>query len=331
MTKFFLKLSGIAFVFALLIATGCNEDDPIINTLGPEIQLLSGTGLVTTDVELFENEAFKVQVSADKGDNTLKTLSFTVDGVEPKGTDLAGYITKITSGGADVTPQNPLLILGAAKDGATWEFDLVPFGQLVDETATYSFTVEDDAGKKASVSFDVTIVAPAGTPIERTLTGVLFNQAGPSGYGALDLDEGYRTGVTTAGPNAGPADAEIRDLGLDCTVPAPGLNWRRQIGTMNGADLRQVDLTMVENFNFDNVTKVEEVIGAYDTGKTFADDVSRNCGTGATANVTDVTAELQAGDMFVVLRNSKYYLIRVDAVMETNADNDDKYELSIKY
>ena len=38
MTKFFLRFSGLAFALTLLIATGCNEDDPIIDIpLGPEI------------------------------------------------------------------------------------------------------------------------------------------------------------------------------------------------------------------------------------------------------------------------------------------------------
>lgn len=326
MTKFFLKLSGIAFVFALLVATGCNEDNPIIdNPLGPEIQLLSGTGLVTTDVELLENEPFKVQVSADKGDNTLKTLSFTVDGVEPKGTDLAGYVTKITSGGADVTPQNPLLILGAAKDGATWEFDLVPFGQLLDETATYSFTVEDDAGEKASVSFDVTIVAPPGTALDMELGGVLFNQAGPAGTGGLDLDTGTGTGSANA-------TAEIRDLGIDCNInPATAENWRAKIGSVNGTDMKLVDVAVQpEGFSFENVKTKEAIVSAYTSGIALADGVSTSATCDETP-VTDVSETVAEGDIFVVKKGDVYYMFHVDEVNKVSGSNGDNYVLSIKY
>ncbi|MCO6488815.1 MAG: hypothetical protein J5I98_10375 [Phaeodactylibacter sp.] len=331
MTKFFLKFSGIALLLVIMIATGCQEDDPIVDPIGPDITLVSESGFVSSDVELLEGEAFSVKLSLEKGDNPLQTLSMTVDGVEPKGTELSGYVTSLTIDGTAQTAQNPQLITGTAKDGSTWEYELEPAGLTVDESATFAFRVTDESGLSASVSFKVTIVAPPGTPTSRTLEGILFNQAGPSGRGALDLDEGYGTGVTTPGTNANPADAEIRDLGLDCDVPAPGFNWRRQIGTMNGADMRQVDLTKVEGFTFDAVTTIEEIVGAYETGITFADGAAVSCSSGASTPVTDVTDELVIGDMFVVVRGEKYYLIRIDDIMETGTDNNDQYEISIKY
>ncbi len=162
------------------------------------------------------------------------------------------------------------------------------------------------------------------TPLADTLNGVLFNQAGPAGTGGLDLDTGEGTGSTAS-------ESEIRDMGLDCTIPAPGLNWRRQIGTINDADMRAVDMTQVENFTFENVGSVEEIIGAYESGIDLADGESINCANTSTTAVTDVSEVLTAGDMFVVLSNGRYYLIRIDEVNETDMDNDDNYVISIKY
>lgn len=326
MTKLLLKLSGLAFALTLLIATGCTDDpiiDPVI--LGPEITLVADAGFITTDTELETGETFKVKVMADKGDNQLKALSFTVDGTQPKGTDLDNYVTKITSSGADVTPQNPLLILGTAKDGATWEFDMVPFGQMEDETVTYTFTVEDDAGEKASVSFDITVVAPPGTALDMELSGVLFNQAGPAGTGGLDLDTGDGTGSVNAA-------AEIRDLGIDCNIdPANAENWRGQIGSVNGTDMKLVDVAaQPEGFSFENVKTKEAIVASYDTGIVLADGVSTSATCVETA-VTDVSAPVSVGDLFVVKKGDVYYMLQVDEVNKVSGSNGDNYVLSIKY
>lgn len=329
MTKLLLKLSGLAFALTLLIATGCTDDpeEPIV-TLGPEITLLADAGFISTDADLLIGETFSVKVQADKGDNQLKALSFEVDGVQPKGTDLDNFVTKITSGGADVTPQNPLLIVGAAKDGATWEFDLVPFGQQLNETVTYTFTVEDDAGEKASVSIDITIT---GTPLEKELEGVLFNQAGPAGTGGLDLDDGVGTGSNAA-------EAEIQDEGIDRGRPQAS-NWRRQISAVdaNGVSMREVDLSkMPENFSFANVSTQEQIKEAYDLGKTLAGtDAPCDC-SDATAN-EEVTDPVAVDDLFVVKKGDKYYIIRIDEINEvyiapdTPGNNDDNYVVSIKH
>ncbi|MCB0569216.1 MAG: hypothetical protein KDC66_05615 [Phaeodactylibacter sp.] len=329
MTKLLLKLSGLAFALTLLIATGCTDDttDPIV-TLGPEITLLSDAGFISTDADLMIGETFSVKVKADKGDNQLKALSFAVDGTQPKGTDLDNYITKITSGGSDVTAQNPLLIVGASKDGATWEIDMVPFGQQLDETVTYTFTVEDDAGEKASVSIDITI---SGTPLEKELSGVLFNQAGPAGTGGLDLDDGVGVGSSAA-------EAEIQDEGVNRSLPQSS-NWRKQISAVdaNGVIMREVDTSKLpENFSFDNVATQEQIKEAYDTGKTLAgNDAPCDC-TDATAN-EQVSDPVAVGDLFAVKKGDRYYLIVIDEVNEvyiapdTPGNNDDNYVLSIKY
>lgn len=326
MQKMFLKFSGVAILLTLLIATGCEEDmvDPI-NQLGPAVSLASGADLTSADVSIAPGETFTVSVQILTGDNPIETFTFLVDGAPISNTDISNYYAggEFTVDGNVETANNPVTLFGAAKEGAVIGIEVVPFGQMDGEVKTYTFEAVDEVGNVGTASLDITVVDPT-TPLDATLTGVLFNQAGPAGTGGLDLDSGEGTGSADE-------DAEIRDLGLDCTVPAPGLNWRRQIGTINGADMVQVDVTQVENFTFDNVTVKEEIEAAYATGIELTDGVSISCASGNETAVTDVTEELAVGDMFAVFANDTYYLIRIDAVNETDMDNDDSYELSVKF
>lgn len=324
MTKFFLKFSGIAFVFALLIATGCNEDNPIIdNPLGPEIVLNAETGFVSGDVELLEGEAFSVKITVSPGDNPLSSLRLLVEGSSVPAASISDYVTKVTSNSEDITPQNPQAIDATRENGATYVYEMVPFGQLEDETVTYTFEVTDKVQEKASVSFDITIVPPPGTPIEEEISGALLNQAGPAGTGGLDLDAGTGTGSSNA-------EAEIQDEGIDLNLSVAN-NWRQQIAGVNGTTLRAPDLTKLpENFSFENVTIKEQIKEAYDTGLALTgSDAPCNC-TDATSGET-VSEKVEVGDMFIVKKGDVYYMIIARAVNVTSNDNDDSYSFDIKY
>ncbi len=326
MTKFFLKFSGLALVLALLIATGCNEDDPIIeNPLGPEIALNAEAGFVSGDVELLEGEAFSVKITVTPGDNPLSSLRLLVGGAVVPAANITDYVTDINAGGEDILQQNPLAIDASRENGATYVYEMVPFGQLEGETVAYTFEVTDKAQETASVSFDITIVPPPGTELDMELSGVLFNQAGPAGTGGLDLDTGDGTGSADAA-------AEIRDLGIDCTIdPANAENWRAQVGSVNGTDMKAVDVdAQPEGFSFDNVKTKEEIVAAYDTGITLADGVSTNANCVETP-VADVSDPVSAGDLFVVKKGDVYYLFQVDEVNPVGGSNGDNYVLSIKY
>ncbi|MCB9040203.1 MAG: hypothetical protein H6557_26565 [Lewinellaceae bacterium] len=320
MTKFFLKFSGLAFVLALLIATGCNEDTPIVdNPLGPEISLSGG------DLELLEGEPFTVSVTVAPGDNPLNSLRLLVGGAAVPAANIADYVTKITAGTEDISQQNPLLIAASRENGATYVYEMVPFGQLEGETVTYTFEVTDKVQEKASASFDITIVAPPGTALDMELSGVLFNQAGPAGTGGLDLDNGAGTGSANTA-------AEIRDLGIDCNIdPATGENWRGQIGSVNGTDMKAVDVAaQPEGFSFENVKTKEEIVSAYGTGIALTDGFSTSATCVQTA-VTDVSDPVAVGDLFVVKKGDVYYMFQVDEVNRVGGSNGDNYVLSIKY
>ena len=70
-----------------------------------------------------------------------------------------------------------------------------------------------------------------GQPVA-TILGALFNQAGPSGTGGLDLDTGASLGSTNA-------NVEVRDMGIDTALPLAN-NWRQKIAGVNGTEIRYV-------------------------------------------------------------------------------------------
>lgn len=317
MKNFVLKLTGLGLVMVALFFSSCGEDPIVIDPLGPDIAFVSDPGFLSADSEVMLGETFSVKVRLSKGDAALKTLSIN------EGSDkLATSRFTINSGA--VTSQNPLLILGADTDGVTYSIDITPSAtQAIGDFTTYTFTVADDSNETDLVDIVINTTGPLTTPLTSTLEGVLFNQAGPAGTGGLDLDTGTGTGSAAA-------ESEIRDLGLDCTMAAGTFNWLRRIGTINGAVMVRVDATQLENFTFAGVDNKEIVKDAYDTGMTLAAGTSTNCASGATTTVQN-TADVAIGDVFAVFANSKYYLIRIDDIIENNTGNNDSYELTIKF
>jgi hypothetical protein len=324
MTKLLLKLSGVAFILTLLLWTGCTEDDTTTDPLGPTISLASGAGLVDIDTtfQSATEVTFNVQVTATVGDNNLRTLTFLVDGVAPGAADIGNYIKSITANGTPITPNNPLLITTNAT-GGFWDVEIVTFGQVLDVPVEYGFEVEDEVGEIAFTSVIVTLTDP-GTPLDNTIPGVLLNQAGPAGTGGVNLETGMSTGSTVA-------ESDLRDLGIDCDIdPGTAENWVQKIGSVNGTNLVSVDPTALgEDFTFDKVETKEAIVAAYDAGAALADGMEVDCNPVA---VTDVSDVVSVGDIFAALTSEGvYYLIQIDAVTPSFGDNNDQYEMTIKF
>ena len=315
MQKFLLNLAGLSLLTASLFFTSCGEDPIVTDPLGPDIQFLSDTDVLSADADVIVGENFSVRLKVTKGDNPLKSI-------EIQESDTKLDLSRITSISTIDVINNPFTIAEADKDGVTYDITITQGAHVVGDYTIYKFIITDDKDETSSVDIAITTAAVPGTPLSTTITGVLFNQAGPAGTGGLDLDAGTGTGSSDA-------DAEIRDLGIDCALPNAS-NWRAQIGTVNGADMVKVDPNQLENFTFDNVDKIEPIVDAYNAGIALTDGESQSCSGSPTA-VTDVSDAVIVGDMFVVFANDKHYLIRIDAVNATTANNDDNYELSIKY
>ncbi|MEN0002892.1 MAG: hypothetical protein AAF798_02065 [Bacteroidota bacterium] len=328
----FLKFASLVLVVAAVFITGCGEDeDPIPgggNDLPPIVRFETGTGFLTFDADIEVGSPFSVQLTGVAGDGDLSSLRVTENGATVSTSNLNMVITVTST--SEVISNNPLS-LNAFPSGFTFDITFSGASKVVGDVSEYVFTLTDANSLTANVSLTITTVAPPGTPLDMELNGILLNQAGPSGQGALDLDTGMSTGTGSAGVNS-----ELRDMGIDCTIPVATENWVAQFGTINGAVMRKVDASQLEDFTFDKVDTKEVIVDAYNTGTELGNAVSTapDC---SEITVTDVATAPAVGDMYVVFANDTYYLIEVDEInilhsatvpTERNIDN---FVFSIKY
>jgi hypothetical protein len=323
--KKFLSLFAIVAVALVFVSIGCNPDDDPVIDLPADVVLLQedpndGSLYFFEDILDLDDTTTVVElgIQAVKGTGALKSLTITEDGVAVSTDRL--QITDLRTGDP-VTANNPLLITGDNVDGFDYEIAINVHDFY--GTAAYSFDVADENNLVGSAGINITTIEPA-TPLDMELEGILFNAAGPAGTGGLSLNDGVGTGSASA-------DAEIRDLGIDCAEPN-NANWLAQFGTVNGADMRQVDPTTIENFAFADVDNKEIILDAYTKGIVLNDGSTVNT-VGCDAvplSVTDVAAPV-AGDVYVVEAGGVYYMFEVAEVNITNDDNDDNYVLNIKY
>lgn len=306
MKKILWIFSSAILLSVAVLSTGCGEDDPT-DKLSPIVTITDGP--TPGNVVEGAGDVVTVTVEATKGTDALKAVT-----VYEGSTKVS--IDDLTIDGA-AAAANPVLIT-SPTDVMTWEIGVHVHAAA--GTATYRVVVEDEGGLTDEASFDVTVEAA----IEETLTGVLFNQAGPAGTGGLDLDTGDGTGSASA-------SAELRDMGID-SLAGSGDNWRRRIGGINGVNVRYAGNGSIE---FDNVASKDAIVALYDG----ADDLqAANTYTGGNIEVWGnfkVSGVVEVGDVFVVYKSSSetYYLVVVDAIEEntTLGDNSDNYTLSIKY
>lgn len=176
---------------------------------------------------------------------------------------------------------------------------------------TYTVELTDEAGE--TYTKDVTLETGTSVTI---LDGVLFNRAGPAGTGGLDLDDGMSVGSADA-------RADIKDEGIDGGPISS--NWIRQISGANGASLKHIfegQGGLPDNFDFDNVTTSQQVASLWDNGVPFVD---------TNADGDPVSLRVETGDIFSVMANNKFYLLRVAAINETVDNNQDNYMIDIRF
>jgi hypothetical protein len=228
---------------------------------------------------------------------------------------------RLTYFSPDFTASNPLTLLPSESQGATFNIRVSPDG-AANSTRTYTFRVTDATGASSEQVVSVFFDTPAGTVITLDTVGVFFNASGVSG-GGLDLDNG-----TTTTFNSG--DAEIQDEGID--LDSGGENWRAQISSVNDAVVKVADFSVLgDGANFSSVSTEEEIALIFDGGGALAGDDNFPDADGDQSADEDVSLTIQEGDVFVVRRGDRTYLVRFDTVSFVASSNDDSYSVSIKY
>ncbi|MBK8624659.1 MAG: hypothetical protein IPN86_03475 [Saprospiraceae bacterium] len=212
---------------------------------------------------------------------------------------------------------NPQLI--PAADQAALNKDIL--FRAPSSTGTYTYTVKfiDAIGMSASIN----LIASVGTKVNM-LEGILLNQSGPTGQGGLDLDTGASTGTVTSNPSS--INAEIRDEGV-LNEQTDG-TWKQQISAMNNSEIKYIKKGqngVSETFDFSNIKFKEQIDPLWSNGKAFSDK--------STDDKRFVSNKVVVGDIFIVKRDTKYYLLTVKAIKVTPGvgDNEDSYTFDVKF
>lgn len=310
MKKFLWLFSSVLLLSLAIFSAGCG-DDSTTDDLPPVVSVQSGP----TPESLLKGDRVSVTVSATKGTKALKSVTIYEGSTIINATDY-----DLNFDGAAFN--NPAVLINPS-DSYTWDIDFKVNADAGD--VTYTVKVEDEGGLSDEASFTVTVEAP----LTATIEGVdinLWNQAGPAGKGAIDLDNGNSTGTSDL-------TAELRDMGID-SLAGSGDNWRRRIGGINGTEVRYVGNTS-SSAEFASVASKEAIVAAFDggddliTASTIATD---HLDVWGNFKVSEVVSQ---GDVFAIYKSSSntYYLVVVNNVVETTnlGDNTDHYNVSIKY
>ncbi|HHM21039.1 MAG TPA: hypothetical protein ENJ20_03350 [Bacteroidetes bacterium] len=321
MKKILSFLAASLLLLNLFVITGCEDEpttpdvkDPPVLSIGSSSDVVEG-GTIT----VAPSTSVAVQLIGTAGTDGLKSISF-----KENGTDMD--LDRLDVAGLTIGSATHLLEGTSDENGFTW--DMTVTASDTPGTYDYSVTLTDAGGLSSSTNFTIVVENPT-TPLDATLMGVLFNQAGPAGRGAIDLQTGNTTGISTADPTTGttPDMAELRDMGIDPTIdPAVEENWRMQVTSVNGTEVRILIDPSTENFDFDLVDNKEAIAAEWAAANILPNQEMIN---GVSHDVSDPVV---AGDIFLVRdADGNIFLIRVDSVDPVFGSNEDSYTLSIKY
>ena len=248
---------------------------------------------------------FTMLVRAEQGSSPINSITVLEDGL------VIEDVSRLAANGSEF-PANPWEFTDGLE---SLEAEISIRTNEDGNDHTYQVVIGDANGESSIVSIDV-LAQATGTDLTNSLTGkLLLNQAGPAGTGGIDLFTGESTGSSDA-------NAHLRDEGIDLASEVAA-NWKRQISAINGSTIRIVDpFEQPEGFSFGAIQFKEEVQSLFETGRDLItqNDVGRF-----------VTPFVLVGDIFAVQQGDTFFLVEVTNLNVTEIDNDDFYELSIKY
>ena len=284
---------------------------------GPTVDLVVEDGLVSGDVTITgRNPSFDLRIASTATGGDLRSIEILEDGA-------AIDASRLTYNDGAFEAENPLTFAVGEERGATYDLNIRP-GVSESGSRTYTVRVTDVNGGTTDRTFTVTYDVPPGTALTFEMEGVFFNASGQQ-LGGLDLDNG--TAVAFNSP-----EAEIEDEGINLNAAAGTENWRAQVSASNDAILRIADLSILgDGVTFADVSTVEDIQALYDDNNEpqGSDDFPDTTGDNSDTEV--VTEQLQDGDVLVVRKATRFYLVRIDAVNFLANSNGDSYTVSIKY
>lgn len=283
------------------------------NTVSSSVDISTVPDVVSpTTISLYGNLMYmgtpgakvKIPVSVIAGTYALKAIAVLDQDANPVDVSKLFYgdlSTNFTS--------NPMDI--AADDNLGFDVDIYITAHN-GGIRTYTIAIEDVNGDVQFQDFTI----DAGTTVT-SIMGVLFNASGPQGQGGLDLDTGESVGSNDA-------TAEIKDEGIDLDEPMDK-NWIRKISGANGAQLRHLipnQNGLPESFTFEDINVADQIEAVWENGQDFVD----------TNTVGDpISLKVELDDIYIVLKDGKYYLLKVVEINETLDSNADNYVVDIKY
>ncbi len=305
------KLNFFLMALALMaaISAGCGNNDPEpdpVEPTGPTFALEAGTSptlgteFITGSDTIFVGESFAIKLSAAQGTSPITRIEVRENGA-------AMEEGRIVFNG-DSAQSNPSPV--ASETSLDWEIIIAAVGEP--STNDYEVIITDSASMTATVSFSVTTETPANQ--STVVMQVLSNQSGPAGKGALDVDTGTETGVTTGNFTT----ADIRDMGIDSNQPN-ATNWLQQIKNLNGTTLK----VAATGTDFDQILSLEDIALGFDRATDLGDGPSSTVEVGDIFFVRSTESIVYA--LFVAEVN-----VRPGTPGVGNGDNSDNYVFDVK-
>lgn len=270
--------------------------------VGPTAEAIAEGSYIVGSAVFPSGQPFELLLAAQSGSTPITSVTVLEDGIP------ISDLTRIQANGQDF-PANPW-IFTEGQAALDW---VVSIRNAEEGDHRYEIVVSDANGETSVVAVDIFGQA-TGTALTNTLTGkLLFNQAGPVGTGGIDLFTGESVGSSSA-------LAHLRDEGIDLDL-APNANWKQQISGANNATIRLVT-NQPEGFSFEGIQFTEEVQALYETGQELTIE---------NAAGRKVTPFVIVGDTYAVQSGPNHFLVTVTNIVITDSNNEDYYELSIKY
>lgn len=280
-------------------------------TVEPSLAINGNTNVIAPETGALIG--FPIEVL--KGNGDIISIAVFDDAADPMPIDAARCYLGGTSA-ADQFTSNPLLLSADDQQG----FAKTIYIRAQEDESIRSYTIAiSDANDNIDLKDVIINTFPggiSGNPLNLE-TGVLFNRAGPSGTGGLDLDTGDSTGSASE-------LAEIKDNGIDV---GQGLssNWYQRISGANGTALKQLvpgSGGLLESFEFGSITTDSGLRDIWSSATDF---------TGVNPNGESWSEMVQVGDMFIAERDGLYYMMLVTEVFVSPTNNDDFYRMDIKF